>query len=136
DGVMVADAVELRFSGLDPLAMRGGDPAWRMGLPQTDVDLDTLRRLLPDYRSASTAALLTLCSPATTVSALHPAGDEPLWHGGLEQRVMYATVHDDHRIRAAAYAALKTRDPELWECAWLVCEARFDPDASVRSAAR
>jgi hypothetical protein len=37
--------------------------------------------------------------------------------------------------RRSAYAALATRDRELWPCAWLVCEAELDPAPEVRAVA-
>jgi hypothetical protein len=47
--------------------------------------------------------------------------------------VVWHTTHADPRVRRAAYLALRSRDPELWECAALVHEAASDPDPAVRA---
>jgi hypothetical protein len=135
-GITLANALGLRFGGLDPVRMYGGDLPGALAISGRDVDLETLRQVLRGTLPHGLERLLGACSPGTRASGLLLAAELPVWSENLEKLVKSATIHADSRVRRAAYASLRTRDPELWECAWLALEARFDPDESVRSAAR
>ena len=74
-------------------------------------------------------------SPTTCAAALHIAAGMPIWSQKLEKAIVAETLDDDARVRAAAYRALASRDPEIWPVAWLAHEAVLDPDPLVRAAA-
>jgi hypothetical protein len=133
---LLAEALELRFRGLDPRATKCGRPAEAIGLSHSDVDADTLRTVFADRMRSDLERLLAECSPTTKTSALLLAAEVPAWSERLERLVTLATLDEDPRVRRAAYQALATRDNELWPCAWLAYEAAFDPDPSVRAAVR
>jgi hypothetical protein len=133
---VLADAVELRFFGLDPLATRSGRPVEAIACAGIEVDLETLRRVVDGRGRSELPQLTPACSATTHVRALRLAAEIEPWSRPLESLVVAATTHDDPRVRRAAYLALKTRDRELWPCAWLVCETELDPDATVRAVGR
>jgi hypothetical protein len=142
DAAMLADAARMRFCGLEATGLRSSRIGDAIALSQRDIGLDTLRQALGDQLPYQLLQLLRTSrvphagSAITLANGLLLASELPVWEEHLEHEVIAATTHVDPGVRCAAYAALRTRDRELWECAWLVPEARFDPDASVRSAAR
>lgn len=73
--------------------------------------------------------------PRTLARALDAAAMLPCWRREFEREICFATNHELALVRAAAYRALASRDPELWACAGLVAGAAFDADPLVRAVA-
>lgn len=74
--------------------------------------------------------------PASTITAaLSLIAERTVWTQQEDDAVVQATQNDHASVRRAAYAALATRDRELWPTAWLVYEAALDSDESVRALA-
>jgi hypothetical protein len=103
---------------------------------QVDTDVPTLRDILGNRAAELLSDVLQRGTPVTRTNALRIACDLDRWPPPLQEQVIAATVDNAPRIRLAAYTALKSRDPELYLCAWLVNEVVLDPDPTVRSLAR
>jgi hypothetical protein len=73
--------------------------------------------------------------PRTFARLLDAAAVLPCWSREFERVICFATDHELAFVRAAAYRALASRDPELWACAGLVAGAAFDADPLVRAVA-
>ncbi len=73
--------------------------------------------------------------PSVLARVLDGAATLPRWSREFELEIGSATNHRAPLVRAAAYRALASRDPELWACAGLVAGAEFDPDPVVRAVA-
>ncbi len=87
-----------------------------------------LSRVLPGFEALLASHRPT--DPAPTDSApwidqLTNDRDRPIWDGATLTRVVDLTAHHDSSLRAAAYAALATRDAALYPEARLVDELRI-----------
>ena len=50
-----------------------------------------------------------------------------------EKEICSASTPEQAIVRAAAYRAPASRDPQLWTCTGLVAGAEFDPDPAVQA---
>ncbi|MCB9876551.1 MAG: hypothetical protein H6835_03025 [Planctomycetes bacterium] len=127
----LAKAAEIRFGGA-PIDLEPHNLCSVLRLARVTVDEATMRAWAPS--PGLLGELLRL--DGSRVAALRYAASLSIWPSALEQQVIYRATDRDPEVRRAAYLALKSRDPELWPCAWLVCEAEFDPDPAVQAVAR
>ena len=124
-----AAAVQLGGASVDTL----GNAVIYIEYAKLDVDFESLRPLIkqPDRELPKLMhGTTTTCAAALAVAATIPA-----WSFAVEKAVLARTLDERPVVRRAAYKALASRDPELWQCAWLVHEAAFDDDATVRAVA-
>lgn len=128
-------AVRLRTERL-PLAQLPRDHAFAAmvlaGHEVTSAD----RAWLGDACSESALGQLAWqARPRTFARLLDAAAVLPRWSREFERVICVATEHELPFVRAAAYRALASRDPELWACAGLAAGAEFDADPLVRAVA-
>lgn len=136
-GAVAVAAADLRFAGGDPRKLDAGVAGLAIAVSGRDVGVDVWRQLLAEQVEVARQALsseprLSRDSLTALLQALAGVTDWPL---DLDQQVVYATLHDDPVVRAAAYAALATRDQELRARALWHHAAEFDADPQVRAAA-
>ena len=126
-----AIAAAVRFGGalVDTLV----HPVTYIVRAKLDIDFDRLRQLVkqPDRE----ISMLMTGTETTCAAALAVAAVIPVWSVAVEKAVLARTLDERPAVRREAYKALASRDPELWQCAWLVHEAALDPDATVRAVA-
>ena len=97
------------------------------------IPVERLREWSPQMPLLGTAML----SPnfATRCNALAVAGELGSWDVLVARLVPGLTTFPDAAVRAAAYAALRTRDPAVVPAASLFDEVRFDESPIVRALA-
>jgi len=61
-------------------------------------------------------------------AAVLPRGSEV-----SEKEICSASTPEQAIVRAAAYRALASRDPQLWTCTGLVAGSELDPDPEVQA---
>lgn len=102
------------------------------GVPVGKVELE---QWCGDVREQDLLRLLASDAVVVVEQALKVAATIGLWSDRLTTIVARQTTDPEPRVRAAAYMALATRDPEQCTAAMLVHEAEFDADPSVRALA-
>ncbi|MFT4513043.1 MAG: hypothetical protein ACI89X_004306 [Planctomycetota bacterium] len=116
----------------DKNIMSCADPALVIATLQASVDVATLGQ--KKVNLAHLVGMRTQPPEVTVTATLTLLAKQPAWSRQATHAIVQATASPRASVRRAAYAALGTRDRELWACAWLAYEAALDPDPSVQSA--
>lgn len=135
EGVAALAAADLRFRGADPASVE--DPtvaALAIAISGRDVDEAVWRHLLGDDGLAARAVGGEPPLTATSRTALLRAVAKlRAWPNDLDRLVAYATAAAEPEVRAAAYAALASRDDTVTPFALWARAIEFDADPRVRA---